>query len=167
MLANGLGVSTLRALAQAAGTSDRMLLYYFADKDDIVVAALGIICRRLGETLEAAMPACRHPPDQALGLLAAIARGPDLRPHMRIWLELATLAATGRQPFLGVAGTIADTFVDWVATRLNVADPQARQAEAAHIVALLDGIILLDCVGRASASDLILGHTHGSAVSQG
>ena len=156
MLAHGLGVSTLRALAQAAGTSDRMLLYYFADKDDIVVAALGAICLRLGGALEAAMPPSRQAVPLVLGRLAAIARGPDLRPYMRIWLELATLAARGQEPFLGVAGHIADYFVGWVATRLDVDGDTERHVEAARIVALLDGIVLLDCVGRAGVSDLLL-----------
>ena len=40
MLAIGIGASSLRTLAKAAGTSDRMLLYYFRDKDELVAATL-------------------------------------------------------------------------------------------------------------------------------
>ena len=36
VLSEGLGAATLRPLAAAAGTSDRMLLYYFADKDELL-----------------------------------------------------------------------------------------------------------------------------------
>jgi AcrR family transcriptional regulator len=36
VLAHGLTASSLRPLARAAGTSDRMLLYYFADKDAVM-----------------------------------------------------------------------------------------------------------------------------------
>ena len=37
ILLKGLAGATLRPLAAAAGTSDRMLLYYFADRDEISV----------------------------------------------------------------------------------------------------------------------------------
>ena len=36
VLSEGLAAGTLRPLAAAAGTSDRMLLYYFADKDELL-----------------------------------------------------------------------------------------------------------------------------------
>ena len=35
LLAHGLEGANLRPLARAAGTSDRMLLYYFADKEEL------------------------------------------------------------------------------------------------------------------------------------
>ena len=38
VLAHGLSASSLRPLAKAAGTSDRMLLYYFADKSEMMTA---------------------------------------------------------------------------------------------------------------------------------
>ena len=47
ILANGLSASSLRPLAKAAGTSDRMLLYYFADKAEIITAALGVVMQPL------------------------------------------------------------------------------------------------------------------------
>ena len=127
MLAHGMGTATLRTLAQAAGTSDRMLLYYFADKDDIVLSALGLICQRLAQTLETALPPSKSAPAKALRLLAGAARGPDVRRYMRIWFELATLAARGQEPFLTIAGNIADYFVGWVATRLDVPDGYTRR----------------------------------------
>ena len=43
VLAEGLAAATLRPLAAAAGTSDRMLLYYFADKDELLTATLARI----------------------------------------------------------------------------------------------------------------------------
>jgi AcrR family transcriptional regulator len=105
MLAHGLAPSSLRALAKAAGTSDRMLLYYFADKDEIVVAALQTISARLAQALGALTEAGgRHPPDVVLMRLASIMRGPALKPYMRLALELAALAAHGAQPYRSVAG---------------------------------------------------------------
>ncbi|MGW4566852.1 TetR/AcrR family transcriptional regulator [Streptomyces sp. NPDC004561] len=46
VMRNGLADLSLRPLAQALGTSDRMLLYYFGTKERMVAEALGIFERR-------------------------------------------------------------------------------------------------------------------------
>ena len=159
MLAHGIGPSSLRALAEAAGTSDRMLLYYFADKDDITRSALALICLRIAAALDAAVPSePRLTAHTALGVLAPVLRSPDFRPHMRVWFELVTLAMRGQQPFLAIAGQVADYFVDWVAARLADGDDAARREMSAHLIATLDGLVLLDCVGRHGVADMALAH---------
>ena len=57
LLAAGLTGVNLRALAAAAGTSDRMLLYYFTDKDELLAATLACIAARLTAKLDAAVTA--------------------------------------------------------------------------------------------------------------
>lgn len=156
MLTHGLAPSSLRALAHAAGTSDRMLLYYFADKDELVVAALGVICLRLAELLEAEAPPGKLAPEAALGAFAAIMRGPAVRPHMRVWLELVSLAARGEEPFRAVAGRIADYFVAWVSGRLDIGVDAERVTVAVRLVATLDGLVLMDSVGRGAMVEAML-----------
>ena len=51
LLAHGLAGSPLRALAAAAGTSDRMLLYYFSDRDDLLAALLRHVAQRMTDML--------------------------------------------------------------------------------------------------------------------
>ncbi len=157
MLSHGLAPSSLRALAAAAGTSDRMLLYYFADKDEIVVSAMRTVSARLSALLAGAVgQASALPPDALLRQLAPLLRGPELRPYMRLWLELSALAARDLQPFKAVAGQIADAFVLMISQRLDLPDEAARKTEACALIALLDGMVLLDCVGRHASSDAIL-----------
>ena len=52
VLAHGLVSASLRPLAKAAGTSDRMLLYYFADKSELLAATLQRIAERSPATTE-------------------------------------------------------------------------------------------------------------------
>jgi AcrR family transcriptional regulator len=157
MLQHGLAPSSLRALAQAAGTSDRMLLYYFADKDDLFTAALHTIFLRIAAVLaEVAPPGPPMPAPALLQDLAAVCRSAALRPFMQVWLELAVLAARGEQPFRRVAGQIAEFFKTWVEQRLDMADASARSATAARLIATIDGLVLLDCVGCAAHADLAL-----------
>ena len=56
LLAHGLEAATLRQLAEAAGTSDRMLLYYFTDRDELLSATLERIAARLAAKLDAIIP---------------------------------------------------------------------------------------------------------------
>jgi len=157
MLAHGLALSSVRALAEAAGTSDRMLFYYFTDKDDIVVSALQTVSARLAAELSSALPAWPlRAPETLLAELAAIIRGPDLRPYMRLWLEVVIFAARGEQPYLTVAGAVADGFVALAAARIDLPDEPARQAAAVRLIALLDGALLLDLVGRSPLANLAL-----------
>lgn len=148
LLAEGLSGSNLRALAAAAGTSDRMLLYYFASKDDLLTAALERIAARMSAMLDAALPAeARLPPEDLLRALWPALESPDLRPFMRLWLELAAGSARGEQPHKDVAGRIIDGFVAWVAAHLDVREDQ-RAPAAARLLATVDGLLLLDAVGR-------------------
>ena len=150
LLAHGLEGAGLRALAAAAGTSDRMLLYYFRDKDDLVAAALERVAARLTTALDGAIPAGGRKPYAPL--LAAIweaVGSPELSPYMRLWLELAGDAARGREPQRAVAAAILDGFARWVADRLD-----GLPAEAALLLATVDGLLFLDAAGRRDLADL-------------
>ena len=61
LLAHGLDAATLRPLARAADTSDRMLLYYFPDKQALLAAAADRLSQRLIALL-AAVPATPQDP---------------------------------------------------------------------------------------------------------
>eukprot|EP01033_Poteriospumella_lacustris_P022788 gene22788-17193_t len=56
ILQAGLSGSSLKALAAAVGASDRMLLYYVRNKDDLLTTALGRLAERLTHLLDAAAP---------------------------------------------------------------------------------------------------------------
>jgi AcrR family transcriptional regulator len=153
LLEHGLPGSGLRALAAAAGTSDRMLLYYFEDKDEILAGALAHLAARLARLLDAAAPPGRHAPDALLPVLSAALRGPRLSPYMTLWIELAAAAARGRQPHRAAAAGIVGAFLAWAAERLDLPPGPARDAATARLLATVDGIALLAAVGRKDAAD--------------
>ena len=47
LLVAGIAGSSLRPLAEAVGLSDRMLLYYFKDKEDVIAGGLARVAERL------------------------------------------------------------------------------------------------------------------------
>lgn len=153
LLRQGLAGASLRPLAAAAGTSDRMLLYYFHDKDELLAELLAHVAARLARELERAADAGPLPFADLLAELWASVRSDALRPYMRLWIELAAAASRGEEPHRAVAGTIADGFLDWVAGRLRVEHEADRRATAALLLATVDGLALLDAVGRGALAD--------------
>ena len=158
VLSEGLGAATLRPLAAAAGTSDRMLLYYFVDKDELLAATLDRIATRMIVQLDSAIPVepRRSFPvllEQAWAALAS----ESLQPFMPVWLELASGAARGLQPHREIAGNIADGFLAWVDIRLKSEGDGDQPSMAPLFLASVEGMYLLKAIGRDNIADAALG----------
>ena len=154
VLSEGLGAATLRPLAAAAGTSDRMLLYYFADKDELLTLTLKRIAARMTVQLDDAIPIRPRMPFSVLleQVWKALA-SKSLQPFMPLWLDLASGAARGLQPHRDVAGEIADGFLDWVAIRLQPESDGKPSASAQLFLAAIEGMYLLKALGRGAIAD--------------
>ncbi len=154
VLAEGLAAATLRPLAAAAGTSDRMLLYYFADKDELLTATLARIAARMVAELDGAIPVePRKPFPLLLEQVWAAMASESLRPFMPLWLELASGAARGLQPHRDVAGDIADGFLAWVTIRLQPEPGGEPSSLAPLFLTSIEGMYLLKAIGRGALAD--------------
>jgi AcrR family transcriptional regulator len=148
LLQEGLPGASLRSLAGAAGTSDRMLLYYFKDKDELLTATLQHIASELGDALDKALPLTpARPADVLLQEVWAVIISPTLAPYMSLWIELAAGAARRMEPHRTVAGLITDGFLVWIESRLDKQQPDTKQV-AATLLTALEGLLLLHAVGR-------------------
>ena len=151
LLSEGLGAATLRPLAAAAGTSDRMLLYYFTDRDEILSATLHRIAERMLEQLDEAVPVGKPRPFRILLIEVRAALALDsMKLFMPIWLDLASGAARGLQPHLHIAGELADGFLSWVTSRLKVEARRNHAASAALLLAFVEGVHFFEAIGRPS-----------------
>jgi len=146
LLAHGLKGASLRPLAAAAGMSDRMLLHYFADKEELLTTTLYQVTQRLLVMLDSARP---HPmPFQELvALLSAMVKDASVRPYLRLWLELAASAYGGESYHRVVARRILDSYFDWVASALQVEREEERRPLASMALALVEGLVVLDAIG--------------------
>lgn len=147
LLDNGLAHTSLRTLAAAAGISDRMLLYYFRDKADLMACVIGRLADGFAAGLDAALPADPLPPHELLCVASELARSPAMRPSMRLWLEIGAAAARNEAPFPAIAAQILDQFLGWLDARIAGPPGPERQRQAALMLALIDGIALFDLVG--------------------
>lgn len=146
VLAHGLQAASLRPLAAAAGTSDRMLLHYFVDKEELLTATLTLVTQRLIAMLESAR-AEPMPFQSLLPQLAEMLKDARIRPYMRLWLELVTFAAGDKEPFRSIARQICSAFLTWIAAALSVQNEAERESLAALTLAIIEGLIIFDSLG--------------------
>lgn len=153
LLQTGLAKTSLRQLAQAAGVSDRMLLYYFADKAEALACATQRVAAELAGHVAGAIKADERLPVIALLREAvAVTTRPDTRPYMRLWVEIVAAAARKEAPFVEIADQVMAGFQQWAEHHLDIDDPEERQSVAAMAIALIDGIAIVDiCRGAALA----------------
>lgn len=144
LLESGLSRTSLRQLAAAAGISDRMLLYYYADKAEALSAAMTAVAAQLAGQLASAMPGeALISPRELVAAAVRFTAGPEARPVMRLWIEVVAAAARGEAPFPGLASAIAEGFIDWAEARLDPAGLPDPRATAAGIIALIDGLAVV------------------------
>lgn len=147
----GLAASGLRALAVAAGTSDRMLLYYFKNKDALLEAVFDHIAGQIETALGRAFPAVGSlPPEVLLERLWHESRAPHLRQPLILLLELAAAGARSGGPQARAALKMSEDFQSWIAARLLLQPGQDRRQVAGRLQVTLDGMALQDALRRAA-----------------
>jgi AcrR family transcriptional regulator len=145
---HGLTGFSLRPLARELGTSDRMLLYYFATREELLTAALEQVAAALMDTFAAGLPDEPAAPAEVLASALAAAAQPDVDTNLRLWLEVVALAARGDPTCAATAKRVLTGWVGWLAARLDVPEPE-RPAVAAALLALVDGLGLVYLAGNA------------------
>lgn len=101
VLEHGLIGLTLRPVAAAIGTSDRMLIYHFESRDALVSAVVGCSNARAVAAVDA-LPA---EPDVRRGVVAlwAAYQGPPFKACLDVYCQAAATGLIGREPYLSAA----------------------------------------------------------------
>lgn len=149
LLASGLKNASLRQLATAVGMSDRMLLHYFATKEELLTAALNLITVRMVAILESAR-SDPMPFGALLPHLVGMMQDPYIRPYLRLFLELVALAANDEETYGTLSRHIYDDFLRWTALALQVEREEEREALASLAMVTVEGFVLLDALNYTS-----------------
>jgi len=147
-LDRGIGELGLREMARHAGTSDRMLIYYFGSREALVAAVLGELSGQLAERLADDAAAGPLPAGELLTVTLARMQAPDVRPYMRLWAEVIARGTRGEAPFDAVAVATVDGWQAWVEARVDAPDAE-RPTQAAALLAIVEGISLLSLLREA------------------
>jgi len=106
--AAGIGGRSLRDVADAVGTSHRMLLHHFGSRDELLLAIVEEVERRQ-MTAFADLP---DDPADAVAAMWADLRRPELRPFERLFFECYSRAAQGEAPFTRLLPGAVDSWLD-------------------------------------------------------
>ncbi|HEY7051241.1 MAG TPA: TetR/AcrR family transcriptional regulator [Mycobacterium sp.] len=132
---NGISDRSLRDIADAVGTSHRMLLHHFGSRDELRVAIVEEVERRQRVFLR------ELPLDPVEGFIAMWddVRRPELRGFERLFFECYARAAQGEQPFVRMLPGAVD---DWLGDVDAAAHGAGNQAFARLGLAVVRGLLL-------------------------
>lgn len=153
VLTHGLTHASLRPLAQAVGTSDRMLIYHFGSKEGVVGALLHHLAGGFVAGLEAALPPGRAVSvPVCLAEMVALLRDPGMAGYGRVWLDILSAAAGGSAAHREAGQEIMAGFAGWLEGRLPEGTDEPA-AVAATLLTLIEGVIVMDSVGQSALAD--------------
>jgi AcrR family transcriptional regulator len=143
VLTEGLIGLSLRPLAAALGTSDRMLVYHFGGKDALVADVVQLASERLAESFEEPAETLRTPGDlvrHAWRMLGS----PRAAGAMRLYLELCVLSLREPGRWTGAQQRIRDPWLTLLCrafTELGIRTAEVP-ALANLVLDTLDGLLL-------------------------
>ncbi len=144
VLAEGLEALSLRPAAARLGTSDRMLLYYYGTKAELMNEVLGCLAGRFAAFLASTTNNSRIPPQNMVGHTANAMMSARGRPYLQLWLEIAARAGRGDKAFQDIAVTIGEFWNDWIVRSVHFPAGVTPRNAAAMMLATVNGITLLD-----------------------
>ena len=149
---DGLSQLTFGRVAKRLGISDRIVVYYFPTKDDLIGEVLFAMGAQLQETLA---PTFSSPADDHLEIVRAawpILARPQADPVFALFFEAGGLAATGREPYRSLVPQLVEAWIAWTSEFIR-GTPARRRAEAEAAIAIIDGLLLLRQLAGPKAAD--------------
>lgn len=146
--AGGIGSRSLRDLAEAVGTSHRMLIHHFGSRDELLIAIVEEVERRQTTTLDGL------PDDPAAAFLAMwedLTR-PELRPFERLFFECYARGCQGEAPFDRLVPAAVHGWLSAVDDRRGGADAAAARLGLAVTRGLLLDLVATDDLGGVTAA---------------
>ena len=152
VLEHGLGAASLRPLAKAAGTSDRMLVYHFGKRDELIREVLDYISGVYSAALDAAMGEERAKTRQdVLAKILGHMREPAMQPFLSLWWEIVAGAARGSESHRDAAKQMMDRLLNWLEEQMPEGDPDPNGG-ARYLLTLAEGAQMLGTIGHGDTA---------------
>jgi AcrR family transcriptional regulator len=174
-LAGGIADRSLRGIAEAAGTSHRMLIHHFGSREGLLVQVIRAVEARQRAALSELGAESGEVSGELVDRFWKHLRSPELGPQERLFFEVYGQALQGRQWAKPLLEGIVEDWVGPVAAMLEAdgASPQTSRTAARLCVAVGRGL-LLDVLATGDGhevdaamryfSDMLLAQMAGSRV---
>ncbi len=131
-LDEGLSQITFGRVAKRLGISDRIVVYYFPTKDDLIAEVLFAMGAELQATLAPTFTVAVADHLELLRTAWPILARPEADPVFALFFEAGGLAATGREPFSTLVPQLVEAWIEWAAGFIRGPRTRRRaEAEAA------------------------------------
>lgn len=138
VLEAGLIGLSLRPLAAAIGTSDRMLNYHFGSKDELIANVLGVSSERSAAQIRALQPA-KSVRQAVLDLWVALT-GVEQQRCQRMYVEAAALGLFGHEPYASAVREANAVWLESMRNFLVASGTPPRRSQ--RVVTLLDSAFM-------------------------
>ncbi len=149
----GLGSLTFGRVAKRLGTSDRMVVYYFPTKSDLISEVAAALGGQLQDLLAQAFGSDPIPVADLARRAWPVLAAPTSDSVFAVFFEVVGLASAGREPFATMAPLLIDSWVDWLVPRIAMEDGGDPREGALALVAQLDGLLLLRQIKGAGTAN--------------
>jgi AcrR family transcriptional regulator len=152
VLACGLAGASLRPLAKAAGTSDRMLLYHFGSKEKLLADLLAWLARSYSGLLDSALaaePAATR--QELLQRVLTLGQQPTAAPYQTLWWEIVAGSARQTPGYRAAAAAVMDHLLTWLEAQMPPGDPDPAGG-ARYLLTLIEGAQMLGAVGHETTA---------------
>jgi AcrR family transcriptional regulator len=139
LLREGFANSGIRALADSAGISDRMLMYYFETKEELIASALTLMAESMSAGLDALLPRRPVAATTIVDVMVQAAAREDQKAVLRLWFEIIGLAIRGQEPYRSTVNRILAQWELWISDRLR----PGQKEQAATVLAQIEGLLML------------------------
>jgi len=147
----GLSQLTFGRVAKHLDITDRMVVYYFPSKDDLISEVI----LSMGLELQAKVALAFNAPAADYLELAQTAwpilAHADSDAVFGLFFEANGLAAAGREPYASLVELLIASWVEFAAEFVQ-GTPAKRRAEAEATIALIDGLLLLRALAGPKAA---------------
>lgn len=153
VLAHGLGQASLRPLAKAAGTSDRMLIYHFGSKEQLIADLLSHVAGIYSSGLDAVIGPDDRPPTRQAMLARILEQNgdPAMQPFLQLWWEIVGGAARGLPGYRAAAEAMVGELLAWLESRMPEDDPDPA-AGARLLLTVIEGTLMLGVLGHGETA---------------
>ncbi|MGI9600641.1 MAG: TetR/AcrR family transcriptional regulator [Acidimicrobiales bacterium] len=149
---DGLSQLTFGRLAKRLGVSDRIIVYYFPTKEELVSEVLVVMGLRLQDVLAQAFASTATDHVELVRAAWPVLARPEIDPIFALFFEVNGLAAAGREPYRTLVTALVHDWITLLA-EFFTGSARRRRTEAETAIALLDGLLLLRQLSGPAAAN--------------
>lgn len=144
ILENGLNAATLINLADYCDTSDRMLMYYFRTKQNLLKLALDVLSRDMILLLDS-FDAKPMDLEEYIAFISVVLKSESARPYNVLWLEIIAKSARSKEQELKVLAIhLINNFTKWIENIFVTGNREIQKINLARALVITEGLIVLN-----------------------